>query len=620
MKSSRILVVLLVLSAFICSDTIAKSKSKKPRKRKEFDDKVELYWEPKTEDYYSISWKREKMHPKLSTEPKYPESKYYRHYYEKNGIVASFNGENIDYKGLEYECDSLSDFIRKSVFYLPDDKIKIGESYTFKGTCDIDYYSDLKVDVTGEITVSKANSAGKYTLKGKYNCIDKSKDIKAETKYEKSKVLVLTEGLYESEAEYNIATNCITKAEVSYRYWFDKLDEKLSGKKYNEEARWQHESMKLAGPVSIASMTRLQPLIDRAIAKCVKYLKDAQNRDGGWGNQPTSRSKVGNTALTLLALMSSGEKKDSKCIEQGFEYLYGKSFATNYVASAVIMACEARGISDDEWKLARENKVAKDAKRNLSADDNRLLESALRYILEHRAKEKYNKDMPVPLWSYGDDTESDPNRFDVSVTQYVMYAFYSAMRCGKTIPTKLLTEIVDGFLACQEKKGPSVKLKITDDITKDKKKTTTVRGAKARGWGYIMPKYPYGSMTSAGITTLVIAKACLKNNKALTGKIANKIDKSIVDGLAFMQHNFSVFKNPKKYRYQFYYYMYSLERAGVLAQTQFYGEHEWYPEGAAVLITEQKDDGSWEQSIPSTCFGLLFLKRATMPVLTESKK
>ncbi len=620
MKSSRILVVLLILSAFICSDTVAKSKSKKPRNRKEFEDKVELYWEPKTEDYYSISWKREKMYPILSVEPKYPESKYYRHYYEQNGIVASFNGESIDYKGLEYECDSLSDFIRKSVFYLPDDTIKIGESYTFNETCDIDYFSKLKVDVTGVVTVTKAQSPCKYILKGKYICTDNSKDIKAETKYDKEKVLVLKEGLFEAEAEYNIATNCITKAEVSYRYWFDKLEGKNDNKKFNEEARWQHETMNLSGPVSIASMTRLQPLIDRAIAKCVKYLKDAQNRDGGWGNQPTSRSKAGNTALTLLALMSSGEKNDSKCIDEGFEYLYGKSFATNYEASAVIMACEARGISDEEWKLARENKITEQPKRDLSADDDRLLESALRYILSHRAKEKNNKDMPVPLWSYGDDTETDPKRFDVSVTQYVMYAFYSAMRCGKTIPTKILTEIVDGFLACQEKKGPPVKLEITDDITKDKKKTTTVRGAKARGWGYIMPKYPYGSMTSAGITTLVIAKACLKNNKALSSKIAAKIDNSVMDGLAFMQHNFSVFKNPKKYRYQFYYYMYSLERAGVLAQTECYGEHLWYPEGAAVLIAEQKDDGSWEQSIPSTCFGLLFLKRATMPVLTESKK
>ncbi|MCD4658032.1 MAG: hypothetical protein K8S87_10890 [Planctomycetes bacterium] len=542
MKSSHILVVLLILSAFICSDTIARSKSKKLRKRKIYDDKVELYWEPKLEDFYSISWKREKMYPDLGVEPKFPESKYYKHFFERNGIVASFNGESMDYKGLEYECDSLSDFIRKSVFYLPDDKINFGETYNFKGTCDIDYYSDLKVDVAGVITVSKGESACKYILKGKYTCTDKSGDIKAETKYDKQKVLVLKEGLYESQAEYNIATNCITKAEVSYRYWFGKLEGKNSNNKYNEEARWQFETMKLAGPVSIASKTRLQPLIDRAIAKCVKYLKDAQKRDGGWGSQPTSRSKVGITALTLLALMRSGEKKDSECIEKGFEYLYGKSFATNYEASAVIMACEARGISDAEWKLARENKVAEKPKRDLSADDNRLLESALRYILSHRAKEKYNKDMPYPLWSYGDD--DDPKRFDVSVTQYVMYAFYSAMRCGKTIPTKLLTEIVDGFLACQEKKGPSVKLEITDDITKDKKKTTTVRGAKARGWGYIMPKYPYGSMTSAGITTLVIAKACLQNNKALTKKLRTKIDKSIVDGLAFMQHNFSVFKNP----------------------------------------------------------------------------
>ena len=41
------------------------------------------------------------------------------------------------------------------------------------------------------------------------------------------------------------------------------------------------------------------------------------------------------------------------------------------------------------------------------------------------------------------------------------------------------------------------------------------------------------------------------------------------------------------------YYMYGLERAGMLYGTEKFGDHDWYLEGAKSIVRGQKDDGSW---------------------------
>ena len=63
----------------------------------------------------------------------------------------------------------------------------------------------------------------------------------------------------------------------------------------------------------------------------------------------------------------------------------------------------------------------------------------------------------------------------------------------------------------------------------------------------------------------------------------------------------------------------------MLYVTQTMGKHDWYLEGAKAILDAQKPDGSWLvsdyfRSPPDrpgwdTCFAILFLKRATRPLL-----
>lgn len=160
---------------------------------------------------------------------------------------------------------------------------------------------------------------------------------------------------------------------------------------------------------------------------------------------------------------------------------------------------------------------------------------------------------------------------------------------------------------------------------------------KDGGWNYggggmMMEKESYGSMTAGGVGSLVIYKHLLGEKW--------KDDRRVLSGLKWLDTNFSVRTNPGKgnggARGWYYYYLYALERAGILYGTETLGKHEWYPEGANELLNRQRDDGSWGpgprggrggggmgppngpggggQDIPDTCFAILFLRRATRPL------
>ena len=64
------------------------------------------------------------------------------------------------------------------------------------------------------------------------------------------------------------------------------------------------------------------------------------------------------------------------------------------------------------------------------------------------------------------------------------------------------------------------------------------------------------------------------------------------------------------------YFLWSLERVGVVYNLQKVGNVDWYAWGSAVIVDFQNpNDGSWRAGngpIPDTCFALLFLKRVNV--------
>jgi hypothetical protein len=124
-------------------------------------------------------------------------------------------------------------------------------------------------------------------------------------------------------------------------------------------------------------------------------------------------------------------------------------------------------------------------------------------------------------------------------------------------------------------------------------------------------------MTAGSLGALVICRSELIGNPGYSSRLDSQAEQSIWDGIAWLGRNFSVTRNPNFGGWH-YYYLYALERAGVLAGVDWMGEHDWYGEGADYLVGRQESNGCWREAGPrivSTCFALLFLKRGTVPVV-----
>lgn len=126
---------------------------------------------------------------------------------------------------------------------------------------------------------------------------------------------------------------------------------------------------------------------------------------------------------------------------------------------------------------------------------------------------------------------------------------------------------------------------------------------KDGSWGYSRGEDDAGraTMTAGGIGSLVIFKWMAHKPWAE--------DPRIKKGMDWLDAN-AKGKLPKWHVY----YLYGLERIGMLYGTDKIGSRDWYDEGAKWLVEHQAKDGSWGRSVPDTCFAVLFLRRATAPL------
>ena len=140
-------------------------------------------------------------------------------------------------------------------------------------------------------------------------------------------------------------------------------------------------------------------------------------------------------------------------------------------------------------------------------------------------------------------------------------------------------------------------------------------------------------MTAAGVNALIIIRDEMVDDpgqrKAWTA-MEKDCNLMIGDGLGWMINNWSMQENPAAGMYRYYYYLYTVERLGMLGGIDEIGGHDWYYEGAKQLLDQQTkggaSDGMWDiqnEIDPSDIYNaLLFLKRASsgvdrpIPVIT----
>ncbi len=213
-------------------------------------------------------------------------------------------------------------------------------------------------------------------------------------------------------------------------------------------------------------------------------------------------------------------------------------------------------------------------------------------------------------------TRQGPADGDNSNSQYAALGLRACHDAGIVIPKGVFQLAKRGWETAQHPEAKDAP---------DKRVASGATGGSPRGWCYDKTgDHPaYGSMTAGAVGSLAI-------HDHLLG-LDWKKDPALKDGLAWMGAHFSVTENvgpcqhgssPKVF---YYYYLYALERTGMLLDMPQIGNRDWYAEGAKVLLAEQRADGVWNvgdkymHHLPAwdTCYAILFLRRATRPLVAS---
>lgn len=370
---------------------------------------------------------------------------------------------------------------------------------------------------------------------------------------------------------------------------------------------------------------RVAAAIDRGVA----WLLTQQKPDGSWASAHNKGYPMGPTAFAALTLLKGGLRRDHPAIDKAFAYLRTLPMRKTYSVGVLLMALDARHArARDPFATEKVDKYGRSVRKDpclsrISKEDAVWMKQAVDFLLENRTEKG--------VWRY----PSKKQDFDLSCTQYALLGLKAAMRCGVKIPASVWLAALTYVLDFQKQDGPAVRLRANE--ARGDYRVVWTEQAKSRGFAYSHRlKATKGSMTTAGIACLIICQSELWNSRKFKGDVRLRTRVGIRDAMAWMQTWYTPFVNPVvgpdgKARHagppaiggpNHYYYLYGLERAGIFGRARYFGEHDWYEEGAEILLPDQEPDGGWRppNRVVESCFAILFLKRATsrmkVPVIT----
>jgi hypothetical protein len=315
--------------------------------------------------------------------------------------------------------------------------------------------------------------------------------------------------------------------------------------------------------------------VRNAIKRGIEYLKQEQSPRGDWMEYAGYPGGV--SALCTLAMLEAGVPPDDPHIKSALEALRKLPPKQTYVTSLQTMVL-----------------CAAEPKRDLVQ-----IRINVRWLEDTQIKDGPYKG----AWSY-----PATGRGDNSNSQFALLALHAAERVGVEVSDQTWRRAYAYWKKAQNPDG---------------------------SWGYVADSSGTGSMTCAGIASMVIASgkitppdASVEDGRVQCCGEQEKND-AIERGLQWLGRNFTVNGNPNSNLDNWeYYYLYALERVGRMTAHRYIGEHDWYREGAQKFVREQDElTGFWkgssrveQQPLIGTSMALLFLAKGRRPVLIAKLK
>ncbi|WP_406695733.1 DUF4159 domain-containing protein [Singulisphaera sp. Ch08] len=321
--------------------------------------------------------------------------------------------------------------------------------------------------------------------------------------------------------------------------------------------------------------------VERAIREGVRFLKQEQRGDGSWSDVDNN-AHTGSTSLITLALITAGEPVNSPTIRRALGYL--RNFGPDELKSTYAVALQTMVFAAAEPERDQLKLVAN-----------------VEWLTRAQIRPADRVNWPGS-WTY---TVVKNQHGDNSNSQYALLGLHAANEVGIPVRPDVWTLARSYWENCQHRDG---------------------------GWAYTPESSSpaTGSMTCAGISSLIITGLKrYQGQETLVGDEIHNCGKGglnvdLMRGVDWMANHFRVGDNFGHGQQWRYYYLYGMERAGRLTGRRFFGDHDWYREGAEKLVHDQDPlRGFWrgvifeQDPLVATSFSLLFLAKGRSPVLVN---
>jgi hypothetical protein len=331
--------------------------------------------------------------------------------------------------------------------------------------------------------------------------------------------------------------------------------------------------MLLVGPAWAATPEE----VEASRVKGIEFLKSQQSTDGSWD---FPNYTTGITALCTLALVENGVPLSDPAVDKGYRFV--KKQATDV---------------DNTYEVALS--VLLLARVGDRADRSTIRTLGARLLAGQNEGGGWGYKCPktdASILSKPDSIKREKGLGDNSCTQFGVLGLWVASRYGVPIESAMVS-VASRFLDGQNEDG---------------------------GWSYSpstreKPEDSRNTMTCAGLFSLTVARATRireeqKNKPANTevrGEKATLLaDPVYAKGFEKVgQYATGVGPGAAKY------FLWSIERLGVLLGLEKLGTVDWFASGSDALVKTQRPDGGWSEGkerLSDTSFAILFLRKANL--------
>jgi hypothetical protein len=292
--------------------------------------------------------------------------------------------------------------------------------------------------------------------------------------------------------------------------------------------------------------------VNHAIALGADFLAGLQRPDGTYPGHGREHPG-GTTALATYTLLHCGVRRGDPVIARALAALAGHAFESVYSAAVHLLLLE----------MLRNPALEPEAQRSLD------------FLLEHQDR---------GLWAYPWGSLCNSN------TQFALLGLRAARNMGLAVEEDVLVAAHEGLAIFQDESG---------------------------AFGYRAEKRQlYAGITAASLASLAVLEEAAREMPRLARSLARE-DGMRAGAERWFEQHYDLARNPYDdggWGPTSYSHLWAVERWCDLAGIERIGGHDWYAEGATLLLELQAKDGSWgiEKALEETAFALLFLRRSVI--------